>query len=296
VGTVRLRRGLSPVVASAILAVAVAAGLAYVVYWAREQASSLPQQLLQPCPVVVQAVRNGSSYLLFAVFNGDMRGEVVYVVVGRVSAEAPTIYWEYFGSWTGERPAWADTKYGFDGFFSSTPAQASGTTDRVYFTSVASMPGPVSSLPRDPHRYFAMRYTVVLSPRSSGAYTFTLRCVGACDLLAADALTGAGTLVVSNYGRAWGSDVRTNTSTYPLHTGRVYALVVRHVSWTQSSYLELSINGQPVTLAYLSNSFYGYVAEVVGIPGQGRGSAYVTLVEGVPLVWACRGFVAPVMR
>ena len=87
-------------VASAILAVAVAAGLAYVVYWAREQTSSLPQQLLQPCPVVVQAVRNGSRYLLFAVFNGDMdSSERIYVVTesGAVVSVSPgprgTAYW-----------------------------------------------------------------------------------------------------------------------------------------------------------------------------------------------------------
>ena len=283
-------------VASAILAVAVAAGLAYVVYWAREQTSSLPQRLQEPCPAVVQAVVNGSRSMILAVFSGDMRGENLYVVIGKPSSATPTIYWEYFGSWTGERPEWADSRYGFDGFFSTTPVQASSTTDRIYFTSRSQMPGPVPSLPSDPQRYFAMRYTVVLSPKTSAIYTFTLKCVGACDLLVADATTGASTLVVSNYGKAWSDAIRTNTSTYPLYAGRVYALVVRHVSWTQSSYLELSINGQPTTLTNLQASFYGYAAEVVAIPGQGSEVVYATSVEGVPVVWACRGTVAPVLR
>jgi len=292
----RFERGLSPVVASAILALAVAAGLAYVVYWARGQTSSAPQQLQEPCPVVVQTLRNSTSHLLHAVFTGDMGGEVLYVVVGRLSATAPTIYWEYFGTWTGERPSWADTKYGFDGFYSSTPPQASGTTDRVYFTSRSQMPGPVPSLPSDPQRYFAVRYTVVLSPKASATYALTLKCVGACDLLVSDAVTGATALVASLYGRNWDSSVRVNATTYPLYTGRIYTVIVRHVSYTQSSYLELSINGQPATLSNLQATFYGYETEVLAIPGQGRGVVYTTLVDGAPLVWVCRGFVAPVMR
>jgi len=292
----RSSRGVSTVVAAAVLAVAVAAGLAYVVWWARQQTSSLPQQLYQPCPAVVQAVQNGSRSLLYAVFAGDMRGEALYVVVGRQSTEAPTIYWEYFGTWTGPRPDWSDSRYGFDGFYSSTPVEASGATDRIYFTDISQMPMPVATLPRDPSRYFAMRYTVVVTPRSSATYTFTLKCIGACDALAVDAITGAGAAVVSNYGKAWGASVRTNTSTYPLYAGRVYAIVVRHVSWTQSSYLELDINDQPVATPSLAATFYSYAAEVLAIPGQAKGVVYSTAVDGVPLLWACRGLIAPVLR
>jgi len=72
--------------------------------------------------------------------------------------------------------------------------------------------------------------------------------------------------------------------------------VVRHVSWTQSSYLELDINDQPATTSTLSATFYSYAAEVLAVPGQAKGVVYSTAVDGVPLLWACRGLIAPVLR
>jgi len=286
--------GLSTLVAGVLVAIVLAGAVGFYVHWSRSQASRLPSKPLEPCPVVVQGVQNASSHALFVVFNGDMgSNETVFVVVAKFTGSPPSIAWEYFP--VSDRPGWTDSYYGFEGFYSTNNPSASGFTNRVFFNDISEMPY-VNTLPRSSQNYFAMRYTLAVSPRSTGNYTFTIECIGACDLLVVDALTGASKPVVGVYTKSWSSQVSSNTSATSLYAGRVYAIVARHASWARNSTLRVYINGVPLIYINIPLLAYGLDANVLAIPGQRKGTVYSTTLDSIPLYYSCRGFIGVVER
>jgi hypothetical protein len=284
----------STLVVGVLVAIVLAGAVGFYVHWARSQASRLPSKLLEPCPLVVQGVQNASSHVLFVVFNGDMgSNETVFVVVAKFTGSPPSIAWEYFP--VSDRPGWTDSYYGFESFYSTNNPSASGFTNRVFFNDISEMPY-VNTLSRSPQNYFAMRYTLAVSPRSTGNYTFTIECIGACDLLVVDALTGASKPVVGVYTKSWSSQVSSNTSATSLYAGRVYAIVARHASWTQNSTLRVYINGTPLMDVNIPLLAYGLDVNVLAIPGQRGNTIYSTTLDSIPLYYSCRGYIGVVQR
>ena len=312
------RKAISSLVAGLVIAVVLASGLGFYIYWARQQVTRLPQRLPEPCPATVVALQNGSVYSLFAVFLGEMSGEQLYVIVINTSPSTPqppqagfsniNIYLESLKPEDVAKLTSSPT--GFDMLFSQAlPSESSYTVSNLTLVSVRQAPF-YSQLQHN--SYYAVQFLFAASPKATAVHFFRLTAVGAFEILVTDAIGG---YVVNRTGfyTSNPADLKQVNGPVvlatPLRQGGVYTIVVRQVVWYQQVvdyqtpylWLELSTDATspgfaPATPTTLSNYFTAYTVDVVAVPGRPRGYAYSTVVRGIPVYWACRGFVAPVQR
>jgi len=318
-----LRKGISPIVAGLILAIVVAGALGFYLYWARTQASKLPMKPPEPCPAVVMDVANASTHSIFVAFAGDMTDDFIYIIVlntsntgaplpPQASVSAPIN--TYFNQLSPQDVArYTSSPTGFDMLFSGAlPTSSSYTLSNLTFAYVTKTPW-YSQLQQN--NYYAFQFTFTATPKKSAIYSFQLQGVGAYEILVVDAVRG---YIINRTGYYTGNTAdlkqvnKQIVLNVPLYTGNIYTIVVRQVIWyqkvvdQQTPYLWLSIgsytasqpsvNYQPATYQTLSNYFTAYRTDIVIVPGDVKGSSRVVQVNGLPLYWVCRGFIAPVQR
>jgi hypothetical protein len=281
---------LSNLVVGLLLAVVVAGVVGYAVYYAGSQASRVPSTASTPCRVLVEAVQNGTSYLVYTVYQGSGSSPPVHLVSASFSG-SPSIAWQYYP--VSSTPSWTNSYTGFEQFFSTSNPTASGSTSSVYYSSSSQEPY-VSGLPSG--TYFAMAFTTAVAPFSSGMHNFTLQCNGACDMVLIDTLTGGVSLLVGLYGPASSTQVASNYTVAPLYAGRVYTITVRQASQTPGSVLYAYIDGNPLNTTSLQSFSYGISTQVITIQPQQPGVVYAMTLQAVPLYYTCKGSVYTVER
>jgi len=318
-----LRKGISPIVAGLILAIVVAGALGFYLYWARTQASKLPQKPPEPCPATVMDVANASTHSIFVAFSGDMTDDFIYIIVlntsntgaplpPQASVSAPIN--TYFNQLSSQDVArYTSSPTGFDMLFSGAlPTSSSYTLNNLTFAYVTQTPW-YSQLQQN--NYYAFQFTFTATPKKSAVYSFQLQAVGAYEILVVDAVRGT---IINRTGYYISNTADLKQVNKPvtlnvvLYTGNIYTIIVRQVIWyqkvvdQQSPYLWLSIGSytasqplsgyQPATYQILSNYFTAYSTSIVIVPGDVKGSSRVVQVNGMPLYWVCRGFIAAVQR
>ena len=318
-----MRKGISPIVAGLILAIVVAGALGFYLYWARTQATRLPQQPPEPCPAVVMDVANASMHNIFVAFTGDMANDFIYIIVLNTSSAGTPLPPQasvsapintYFNQLSSQDVArYTSSPTGFDMLFSGAlPTSSSYTLNNLTFAYVTKTPWYPQL---QQNNYYAFQFTFTASPKKSAVYSFQLQGVGAYEILVVDAVRGT---IINRTGYYTGNTAdlkqvnKQIVLNVPLYTGNIYAIVVRQVIWYQSvvnqqtPYLWLSIGSytasqplsgyQPATYQTLSTYFTAYSTSIVVVPGDVKGSSRVVQVNGVPLYWVCRGFIAAVQR
>jgi len=318
-----LRKGVSPIVAGLILAIVVAGALGFYLYWARTQASRLPMKPPESCPAVVMDVANSSMHSVFVAFAGDMSNDYIYIIVlNTSSAGAPLppqaavsapINTQFSKLSAQDVARLTSSPTGFDMIFSNAlPTSSSYTINNLTFAYVTQTPWYPQL---QQNNYYAFQFTFTASPKTNAVYSFKLQGVGAYEVLVVDAVRG---YVINRTGyytsntadlKQVNKEVVLNA---PLYTGNIYTIIVRQVIWyqnvvdQQSPYLWLSIGSYtasqpvavylPATYLVLSSYFTSYRTDIVVVPGDVKGSSRALQVNGIPLYWVCRGYVAPVQR
>jgi len=202
---------------------------------------------------------------------------------------------------------------GFDMIFSGAlPTSSSYTLNNLTFAYVAQTPW-YSQLQQN--NYYAFQFIFTASPKKSAVYSFRLQAVGAYEILVVDAVRGYVINRTGYYTSNTADLKQTNREVVlnaPLYVGNIYSIIIRQVIWYQnvvdreSPYLWLSVGSytasqplagyQPATYTTLSNYFTSYKTDIIVVPGDVKGSSRALQVNGLPLYWVCRGYIAPVQR
>jgi len=318
-----IKKGISLIITGLVLAIAVAGALGFYLYWARMQASKLPQKLPESCPAVVMDVANSSMHSVFVVFAGDMSNDYIYIIVlntsstgaplpPQASVSAPIN--SYFSQLSSQDIArYTSSPTGFDMIFSGVlPTSSSYTLNNLTFAYVTQTPW-YSQLQQN--NYYAFQFIFTASPKTSAVYSFRLTAVGAYEILVIDAIRGYIINRTGYYTQNTADLKQVNTPValnVPLYISNIYTIIVRQVIWyqqvvdQQTPYLWLDIGSytasqplagyQPATYITLSNYFTSYKTDIIVVPGDVKGSSRALQVNGLPLYWVCRGYIAPVQR
>jgi hypothetical protein len=318
-----IKKGISPIIAGLVLAIVVAGALGFYLYWARTQASRLPMKPPESCPAVVMDVANSSMHSVFVVFAGDMSNDYIYIIVLNTSSTGAPLPPQavvsspinaYFNQLSPQDIAkLTSSPTGFDMIFSGAlPTSSSYTLNNLTFAYVTQTPW-YSQLQQN--NYYAFQFTFTASPKKSAVYSFRLQAVGAYEILVIDAVRGY-VINRTGYYTSNTADLKQAnalvTLNVPMYTGNIYTIIVRQVIWyqqvvdRQTPYLWLDIGSytasqplagyQPATYTTLSNYFTSYKTDIIAVPGDVKGSSRALQVNGLPLYWVCRGYIAPVQR
>jgi hypothetical protein len=317
-----LRKAISNLVAGLVLSIVLASALGFYLYWVRMQTKKLPQQPPEPCPATVMTVVNSSINSLFIVFTGDMSNEYLFIVVINTSQGAPappqavvsSPINAYFNQLSPQDIAkLTSSPTGFDMIFSGAlPSQTSYSVNNLTFSTVRQTPW-YSQLQQN--NYYAFQFIFTASPKTSAMYSFRLTAVGAYEILVIDVIRGYIINRTGYYTQNTADLKHVNTPVtlnVPLYISSIYTIIVRQVIWyqqvvdQQSPYLWLEISSyiasqqsssySPTTFAVLSNYFTAYVTDVIAVPGQSKGYTHSFTINGIPLYWVCRGYIAPIQR
>jgi hypothetical protein len=318
-----IKKGISPIIAGLILAIVVAGALGFYLYWARTQASKLPQKPPESCPAVVMDVANSSMHSVFVAFTDDMTDDYIYIIVLNTSSTGAPIPPQaavsapintYFSQLSAQDVArYTSSPTGFDMIFSSSlPTSSSYTLNNLTFAYVTQTPWYPQL---QQNNYYAFQFTFTASPKTSAVYSFKLQAVGAYEILVVDAVRGYIINRTGYYTSNTADLKQVNTPivlNVPLYTGNIYSIIIRQVIWyqnvvdQQSPYLWLDIGSytasQPLagyqlaTYTILSSYFTSYKTDIIVVPGDAKGSSRALQINEFPLYWVCRGYIAPVQR
>jgi len=317
-----IQKGISTLVVGLILAIITASALGLYLYWARTQTSSLLQQPLQPCPVIVMVAYNGSYSNIFIVFTGDMRSdEYVHIIVFNASSKTSLLLQATFSSISmyfdklsiEDIAKLTSSSTGFNMIFSQAiPTEVMYTMNNLTFSTVKQTPfyGLLQQ-----NNYYAFQSMFTVSPNTSAKYIFKLTAVGAYEIIVIDAIKG---IIINRTGYYTSStaDLKQVNNpiilTAPLYKGIIYSVIVRQVIlyqnvvdqqspylWLEISMpiaLQFSTNYLPATSTTLNKLFVGYSTDVITVPGNKKGYVHKVSLNDIPLYWVCRGFIVPIQR